>query len=248
MPRGKQAAERASAKEAAKWDNKPFALYFKLEDGDSTIVRFLVEGDDMAFAYKHEIPVPNRAWGRLVNCCDQEQEDEYCPGCEAELKLKSRGQIPLIWDDAPVLKRDSDGKAVKDKKGNYVIEGTEPQVALWDCSWQVFEDLQEKDTDFRGLMSRKFKIKRKGSSTDTTYTISPEDPDGGRQKMTARETKLMQGDTMIDIDEFIKPLTPDEMLVEMGEKAPGRSSSNGDDDASETKRPNPFMKRNRSKA
>jgi hypothetical protein len=37
------------------------SLYFRLQDGDEAIVRFLEQDDDIAWCWMHEIPVEGRA-------------------------------------------------------------------------------------------------------------------------------------------------------------------------------------------
>src|SRR5205814_2287386 len=64
--------------------------------------------------------------------------------------------------------------------------------------------LLEKDGRFRGLSSRDFEIKRRGSSMqDTTYFIDPADPDAGPQPMLLPDLKLAEG--KYDVKALVTP-------------------------------------------
>jgi hypothetical protein len=244
MPRGMQGVKDASADAQARREaaqSGPRALYFKLGDGESTIVRFLEQDDDVAYCYMHEIPVEGRNFGRMVACCDQDKEGIPCPGCDRDMKLKFKGYINVIWDDAPVLKRDQEGKVLRDNDGKVIITGTKSQAAVWNTGLQVFEQLDKINTNYRGLTSRRFKVERTGAKLDTKYFITPEDPDSGPGAMSAAEKKIAA--EKADLDEFTRALTFDEFMKELGEgggQSGGDSGSNGEE--APVKR-NPFMKR-----
>lgn len=209
MPRGFTGVRRAAADaEARRAAAGPFALYFKLDPEKSTSVRFLEQGDDIHWAEFHEIPVAGRQWGDLRLCLDQDKSGTPCPGCEQGLKRVFRGFINVIWQDAPIFDREpgQDGKPGKMKRdGNNkpIIVGHEPQVAVWTSGIRLFEELDEIDGNYKGLMSRRFKVKRKGSGTDTKYSIVPEEIDGGAQPFTDAEKKLAEG--KFDLNPFVTP-------------------------------------------
>lgn len=193
----KQEAEKREARINNQGDYKP-KLWFSLpNDGDSAIVRFLepTNGDPITWAWVHEIPIPGKWWPsggpmtRDVPCLDQKKNGVPCPACESSdkeiWKKKWKGWINLIWRDAPRYEIDDNGKVNKKK-----ILGKEDQVAIWGKGETVFEELEENDSTYKGLPNRDFRIKRKGESTDTTYTVKPADPDGGPQDMSANDQKL----------------------------------------------------------
>jgi hypothetical protein len=147
---------------------------------------------------------------------------------------KFRGFINMIWEDAPVFKRDESGKIVRDSTGDPVSLGNKPQVAIWSSGIRLFEELDEINANYKGLMSRKFKIKRKGSRLDTKYLISPQDIDAGPQEMDAAEKELAA--SKFDLAEFVAPKSYDEFL---GELTGGVTNGNG---APAQQAVNPFMR------
>jgi hypothetical protein len=237
MPRGFSGVRKASAEvEARRGSGGPGALWFRLKDGDEAIVRFLEQDDDIFWCFMHEVPIENRSFGRDVPCCDQDKDGTPCPGCEQDLPRKFKGFINVIWDDAPVFKRDDDGRLAKDKDGNTIITGHKPQVAVWGSGIRLFEELDETNANYRGLRSRRFRIKRKGSGLSTKYSIAPEDVDSGSQKMTDKEKKLESD--KYDLREFTKSPSYDEFLKELGEVPEQNQNGSGDQTPK-----NPFMRK-----
>lgn len=242
MPRGFGGVRQASADvESRRSGGGPSALWFRLADGEQAIVRFLEQGEDIFWCHMHEVPVEGRNFGRDVVCCNQDNDGTPCPGCERDLQRKFKGFINLIWDDAPVFKRDNDGKLVKDSDKSPIVIGRKPQVALWGSGIRVFEELDETNTDYRGLRSRQFKVKRKGSGLDTKYHVSPANVDGGEQPFSKEEKKLEE--SKYDLNDFVKPLSYEQFLKELGEFS-HHQQQNGDSGEGQ-RRANPFM-RNRS--
>lgn len=236
-PRGLEGVKQAAAEVEARRSNQggPGVLWFRLQDGDEANgVRFLEQDEDVAWAWVHTVPVEGRQFGRPVPCCDQEEDGTPCPGCERSLQRKFQGYINLIWPEAPVFKRDSDGKLVRDSANDPVILDRKPQVAVWSSGIRLFEQFEELNTNYRGLTSRRFKVKRKGTGLSTKYSIAPEDVDGGPQEMSADEKKLAEEKP--DLGQFVAAKTYEEFLTELGE-----GSSNGERDQAPSG--NPFMRR-----
>jgi hypothetical protein len=198
MPKGMQGVREAvrdiEARKAASGGGG-FRKWFKLADGESAVVRFLEQGEDVKWAWCHEVEVPGKTWKMPVPCRDQDEHGEptgdACPGCEDAAKRKFQGWINVIWRDAPKYKKDKDGKFMKNGK-DLVPDGNEDQVAAWQSGITVFEELDGKDVTYKGLMSRDFKVKRRGSGMNTTYSIEPADPDGGPKEMSAKDKKLVE--------------------------------------------------------
>jgi len=138
-----------------------YVRYFRLSDGETAVVRFLEEGEEVGCGWVHLIRVPGRAYPLQEPCIDQDDEGRRnlgrdCPGCENELELKFRGKVNLIQRDRPISEK---------VNGKWRDTGeTENAVVVWDVSFEVLQDLQEKDIDYKGLKSRDFKIKRVGTS------------------------------------------------------------------------------------
>jgi hypothetical protein len=240
MPRGFDGVRSASAEvEARRSGGGPGALWFRLKAGDEAIVRFLEQDDDIFWCYMHEVPVEGRNFGRDEVCLNQESDSTPCPGCEQDLPRRFKGFVNVIWFEAPVFKRDSENKLVKDRLGDPVVIANKPQVAVWGSGIRVFEELDETNTNYRGLTSRRFRVKRKGEKLDTKYHIAPADVDGGPQAMDAQEAELAKG--KYDLNEFVKPKTYDEFL-----KAMGQVPSNGSVSSTPTEQAtkvNPFMRK-----
>lgn len=158
-------------------------LFFKVNPGESVLVRFLEQGDDVNWAYVH-----GDFNERKIVCLDQDEEGrrtgEPCPGCESGSKRSIRGAINLIW-------RDAEGSG-------------EDKVAIWTSGPRVFIDtLADLDATYRGLSSRDFRVTRKGVEKDTTYSIQPADPDGGPQKMSKADEALFG--EKYDLSWYVEP-------------------------------------------
>ena len=187
----------------------------------------------------HEVPVENRSFGRNVPCLDQERDGTPCPGCERELPRRFQGFVNVLWEDAPVFKRDSDNKIVKDRTGDPVILDHKPQIAVWSSGIRLFDELAEIDANYRGLSSRKFKVKRKGEKLDTKYHISPADVDSGAQPMDDDEAKLAEG--KYDLTPMITPGSYEDFLKDLGEGGVGHGQGNAQ--GNPAVRTNPFMRK-----
>ena len=236
MPRGFGAVRQASAELEARRTSGPGAgaLWFRLKAGDEAVVRFLEQDDDVACCQCHEVPVEGRQWGRDVACLDQDRDGTPCPGCERDLPRRFKGWLNLVWFDAPIFKRDGDNRIVKDRLNDPVVIGNKPQVALWSSGIRLFEELEEINANWKGLTSRRFKVKRKGSGLDTRYVIVPEDIDSGVQAFTEEENTLAKD--KIDLNEFITPTSYEDFLKALGQGTP----ANGQQQA--PAQTNPFMR------
>jgi hypothetical protein len=243
MPKGFGGVRSASAELESRRGSGGGVLWFRIKSGDETVIRFLEQGDDIHWAQMHEIPVEGRNFGRNVPCLDQERDGTPCPGCERELPRRFQGFINVLWNDAPVFKRDSDNRMVKDRVGDPVILDHKPQIAVWSSGIRLFEELDECDVNYRGLMSRRFKVKRKGEKLDTKYHIAPEDVDSGPQEMGADEAKLAED--KYDLAPFVTPGTYENFLKELGEggNAVGHGQGDGNSPSQSGRRVNPFMRR-----
>lgn len=169
-------------------------LYFKLADNETAVVRFLEQGDDVVWAWVHELPPESgRLVGDKIPCRAYDDEGMFtgddCPGCEKQYKRTFQGAINVIWNDAPVFQRDADNKLIKEN-GKVVVVGHEDQVAVWVAGITVFDDLLENEETYKGLSSRPFRIKRKGTGFNTKYDIKPANPDDGAIPFSAAETAL----------------------------------------------------------
>lgn len=214
MPRADQYdkhLENAAARAAA--FNETRADYFRMVAGDICVVRFLEQGNELAYAIMHKIPTPNSEWGRDVLCLDQNEDGTPCPFCQSEFKgirgRSTKGFLNLIWRGGPVLKKDENGRPEKGPNNQYIVVGYADAVWLWKCTKTVFTQIKGVDTGFRGLMSRDFRIRRQGSGMkDTIYFIEPAEVDGGPQPMMVADMALAQN--KYNLDAFITPGTYEE--------------------------------------
>jgi hypothetical protein len=110
-----------------------------LQKGQTAKGRFLEEGEGVWYLYTHELPKkPGQNFGDRVLCLDQDDEGKPCPGCEIEgVSRTARVVINFLRYDEPKLRRDAQNKPVKDAQGNYVFDGVEPQVVVWNAPQSV---------------------------------------------------------------------------------------------------------------
>jgi hypothetical protein len=225
-------------------------LRLKLKDGESATVRFLEQDDDVAWCWTHKMPpVGRQQWGDDLPCLDQKREGTVCPACQSDRKVGKgddakkisdrsfNGFINVIWDEAPVFKRDSDDRIARDENKNAIVADRKPQVAVWNQGITVFEELDGINSTYKGLRSRKFVITRKGTRFNTKYSIRPLDPDGGPQAFTEDELKLEK--EKYDLKQFTTPLSGDDMSKRVN--GDGGSSSNGSVDQAGAEDIAPFM-------
>lgn len=237
MPRGAELfskkAERTAAASSNTDRNYPKIDYFTLGSGERAQIRFLEQGEDLAWASCHRIMVAGNRYPKNIPCLDQNDEGAPCPACaddDKNIRSRSvRGFVNLIWrgnEDlqeinekfpanmkltlGPVYKRNQYGSPVKGPDNKKIITGLADSVFLWECSKTVFQELLSKDSAYKGLMSRDFIISRQGSSKeDTRYFIEPAEVDGGPQPMMVADMSLMNG--KFDIDALTKPPSFEEM-------------------------------------
>jgi hypothetical protein len=170
--------------------------------GDSVQVRFLEQGEDIHICWAHEYQRGKRFL--YTPCLDEDSSGQPCAGCELGLKRTIKGNINVIWRDSPQLKRNADGKAVKDQAGRFVIDGVKDEVAVWQQGISVFEDLADKDVKYKGLMSRDFVITKKSKG----YGIDPATNENGdvvATPMTESDRELEKN--KYDLDEFMPVLS-----------------------------------------
>jgi hypothetical protein len=217
MPVGSQGIRQAIAEAQARKEAyvPRNYIYFRLpNDGDSAVVRFLEQGDDFHWAYVHQMPPrQGQRFGDWEVSLDQNADGTPCPLVDFQLKRAMRGYHMVIWRNAPVYQKDpGTGRLVKDATGRYNQVGTADQLALWQTSKSVEETLLDKDVTYKGLMSRDFRVTRRGEQLATTYNIDPSDPDAGPVPMSAADRELAA--TKPDMKTFITP-KPYEALYEL---------------------------------
>jgi hypothetical protein len=206
MPKGYAGAKKAGEfKGGGGFEKRPKGItYFSLKDGQSAVVRLLVSHEDIDWARKWKLaPSKMFPYGELINCVDQKEDGTPDPGYAAGLKSSFKAYVPLIWRNAPVLQKDTEGKLIKDSNGNKIITGYADQVAVWECSYEVYETLGEKEEKYRGLMNLDWEVRRRGASTDTKYVIEPADPMQINTPFTPADQQLA-ATQRIDTSVFVK--------------------------------------------
>lgn len=210
MPQGFEGVREASADIASRRQSSSFdsdVLWFKLKgDKDTATVRFV---GTIAYAWGHEVaPKGKQRWGDFVPCRDQDdagrRNGQSCPGCLQGLDRSFQGWVNLIWRDAPIFQRDERGWIVKDGNNNYVITGRQDQMATWQGGITLFEILDEKAVQFKGLDSRDFKVTRNGLGLDTRYSIEPVvDNDGNANAAPPSDADLELAKGAKDLNGFV---------------------------------------------
>lgn len=229
MPRGFSGAKKVGDQRGKSFGFQPRPkgiVYFALNPGQTAVVRFVQMAEEIEWARKWRTPPSNGfPYGEYINAIDQNEDGTPDPGYAANLKSGFRAYPVLIWRNAPVYVKDSQGKVVKDSNNVKQISGYADQVALWECSFAVYEALCQKDEKYRGLTSRDIEVTRVGKGTDTKYTIEPADLDAGPQPMSDADRALISKD-MIDTSPFVKIPTFEELAAYInGGVAPAQPQS-----------------------
>lgn len=211
MPKGYASAKKVGEYKSTRFEQRPPGIvYFTLKDGQSAIIRFLQGHDQIDWARKWIIG----QWPKseMVNCVDQNEDGTADPGYAAGLKSSFKAYPTMIWRNAPVYQKDSAGKIVKDGNDLKIILGYADQVAVWECTYAVYETLAEKEDKYRGLMNLDWEIKRRGSSKDTKYVIEPADPTQINVPFTAADQQLA-ATQRIDTNIFTKVPTFEDLAT-----------------------------------
>lgn len=186
------------------------------EAGGEVVVRFLEQGNEGDQAVnvfpRHEYKVPDtRAQsGFFTNhftCLKERDPNIDCPGCSAGLEIKPQTVYNLIQRQRPVLRKGQDGKVMRDQAGNPYVEGHQDDVVFWKCASTTGAMMQRKDNDYKGLMSRDFRLQWTGANYQP-YELVPADVDGGPQPMSENDRALAA--KKHNLDEVYKPPTVQE--------------------------------------
>jgi hypothetical protein len=245
MPKGiqdavKRAREEIEAKMAA---GGPRFMYFRLKPDESAVIRFLEEGDDIAWAYCHELPPRgNREYPEQVVCLDSEDDGTACPMCEHGMKRSFKGWVNIIWRDAPVFKRDADNKIERNRKNEPMVVGHDDQVAVWTSGINVFEEIAGKTASYKGLLNRDWVITRIGEGLKTKYRIEPLLDDNGdpiKKPMSDKDKELAEGKA--DTGKVSEPLSYDDVTKKMRGQQPTGGGKDDDDDADDSTAGNIFV-------
>lgn len=227
MPKGFGAIKAAADKMNSGGGSNVY--YFKLvNSGDSATVRFLEEGDDVYSYWYHDFTHVNKqeGWKTKVPCLDQEDDGTPCPGCEEDMPRKFQGLINVIWRDAPVYAKDSEGNIDWDKK-----KGTADQVAVWRAGIELFSKvLGRKDVTYKGLSSRDFEIVRDGVKLNTSYSVEPVVIDGETKAVPLSKDDKALAKEKYDLEELARFVDYDDAKKIIEKKIAEYDGDDSDDD------------------
>lgn len=197
MPQGFDGVRQAAAERNAKLASGGGGKFFRLRDGESAVVRFLEQDEEVVWAWCHEVPRGDgRKPGDHIPCRDQQRKGEACPGCANQYSRRFRGWVNLIYRDAPVAKRDEQNNVVRDAMNQVIFEGRADQIFTWEAGITVFEELDGKNATYKGLTTRDFRIERRGANMNNTkYYIEPvvgEDGETRATPMSDEDRKLAE--------------------------------------------------------
>jgi hypothetical protein len=233
----RQASEEIKARRESggNWVN-----FLKVADGQSVRVRFLEQGEDVAWCWMHQLPPKaNQKYGDNEPCLNQNRDGTACPGCEQGLRRIVNWFINVIARDAPVWKREENGRLSRDANNNFIQEGTADQIFVWKGGITIFEELDGLDATYRGLSSRDFVITRKGTELSTKYLIQPAVDDEGNTSATPMsDADVELAANKHDLKQFTTPAP----YAEWGTGKERDSAQQPQKEISESERINPFLK------
>ena len=239
MPRGLSVVENFGKKNSAGGSGP---LRLRLKDGESAIVRFLEEGNDLFYYYYHNFSHldPKNGFKVSFPCLDQEDEGKPSPGAEHDFPRRFRTSVNVIWRDAPVYEKDSEGKIVTGSDGKWKQIGKKDQVAVWEGGQNIFADLAKKDAKWGGLGSRDAEVSRTGSGLqDTKYHIEPADIDAGKTDLSENDKELAKN--KYDLEKIARlDMTYDEVTELINKNLPGDDDDSASDDVADFLDSDPF--------
>lgn len=215
--------------------------FFKVKEDGEEQVRILEELDDQSGAFFHSVETVGQKYPWWEICLAQDVQDpDLCPGCAYNLEDGDtcRRQFVLfanvIWRDAPVRKKGDDGKW-KD------TDELKDQLFVWQISQATAQDaLEQADLTYKGITTRDFVIRRRGSGYQTTYSVNPATDDEGE----SRKTPLSKADK--ELIEGKKDLEPFVALKEKPEWGVRKTKDKDDKPSGAANAKNsPFLNRNK---
>lgn len=188
-------------RESGNTTTAPRVGFFNLPDGKEAIVRFAFEStSDLTVYFTHRTTVNGKF--RRVACLRTFREPiSNCPLCASGAKIETKVYLPLVE-----YTRDENDELKAEPK-------------IWERSTgfiQTLADYYEEYGDLRGLV---FKVKRRGSGLDTTYSLTPANPQIYNEQIyvkdfTAFNNYNVLGGPLLDYDfEKMKELVGPEDLT-----------------------------------
>jgi hypothetical protein len=209
---------------------------FKVKDGDTEIIRVLDPASqiDKQWSFVHEMPPTGKMkWGENVPCLGGQAPDAHpgCPACQRGIEKSIEGAVNVIWRNGPqYASKLIEGKTVRDWKN---ITGKADCLAVWTMGITRLEELDSLDSAYKGIMTRDFQVKRKGTGFDTVYSFAPAmDSDGNAMATPPSEADLKLAEKKPDLAARARPGTAEEMERRLTGAAGGSNNSmaTSDDD------------------
>jgi hypothetical protein len=192
-----------------------------LKDGQSADVRF-VQPKPHTF-YTH--PIRTAKSFRNVPCLNQKDDGTQCPGCDADLKRQLRIAFNVIHRGRPVLRKGSDGRAERDGKGDFIIDGHADDIAVFECSSTSGDLLRQKEVKYEGgVMSRDVTIARTGPQF-SPFVFEAADTERGHVPMSAADQELAK--KAYDLEEIYKPPSFVDLARQVGLVVPDDGDTSG---------------------
>lgn len=189
-----------------------------LKEGQKEQVRFLEQGPDVNNFFVHEFRTKAGNTMRFT-CLNDLEDGTKCPGCDQGLPRKIKVVINLIQRNRPILRKGSDGKAIK-VNNEYIVDGHQDEVVVFTGPSTTADMLRQKDAKYHGLMSRDMELSRTGTQF-SPYVVEPADVDSGPVPMSEADQALAA--KKHNIDEFMKPPT----FAEAAQKSAQAANSGG---------------------
>lgn len=191
--------ERQEQQQRFESENKP-QLWLS-NQGDRAVVRFLEQGPDI---HNYAIHPYRTAQGkyREFTCLNDADDGTPCPACQAGVDRKVKGVFNVIQRQRPVLRKDKDGRAMKDSNNNYIVDGHQDEVVILKVPSTTLSLIKEKDSKYGGMMALDVEIARTGTQY-SPYNLEPADIDQPKTPMSDADQVLAQ--KRHDLDEFMKP-------------------------------------------
>jgi len=125
---------------------------FKLESGQKTTVRFLLDADKFVQWYEHRIVKRKVNYYRNIPCISDKEPCPLCMESDSNIKKKTYRFTTYIWNK-------------NTKQVERIIQGI-----------RVMTDLGVLYNKYGTLIDRDYEITRKGGGLDTKYYFIPESP------------------------------------------------------------------------
>ncbi len=181
--------------------------FVKISDGDAIDMASLLNLDDMLSVDQHAI------WLEGGNSPMFPCIGKNCPGCELGNGARFRAFLPVY-----LIK---EGKMVK----------------LFSFGISIARALEELDEEFGGLAGNVFRVKRKGTGLNTTYTVVA----------LGKKTKVDEDDIPDDVEEKIGPTTRKGILALLEETGAIEDLVEDEDDDEEEEEAPPKKKKKKKK-